>query len=84
MRSGFHFDLERFNQLLRTARGELADAKRRVMYREMQQIVSDDGGVIVPMFAEIVGAAGAGLQFGKLSGHHELDGCRCAERWWFA
>jgi peptide/nickel transport system substrate-binding protein len=47
---------ERFNELLLQARSELDDDLRREMYFEMQQIVSDDGGIIIPMFAAYVGA----------------------------
>src|SRR5262249_25517689 len=46
-----HWTHERFNKLLAEARAELDDGKRRTMYREMQQIVRDDGGVIIPMYA---------------------------------
>ena len=47
----------RFDELLITARAETDSEKRRTMYFEMQQIVRDEGGVVVPMFANNVWAA---------------------------
>lgn len=41
---------DRFNQLLLAARGELDHAKRKQMYHDMQLIVHDDCGDMVPMF----------------------------------
>ena len=75
----------RFDELLLAARAELDDAKRREMYFEMQTILNQDGGVIIPMFASYVFATskkvGHGDQFGS---NWDLDGERWAERWWFA
>jgi peptide/nickel transport system substrate-binding protein len=74
----------RFNELLVAARAELDENKRHRMYVEMQQIVRDDGGVVVPMFAADLSAATDKIKHGKLATNWELDGFRCAERWWFA
>jgi len=73
----------RFNELLVAARAELDEAKRRQMYVEMQALVRDDGGVVVPMFAADLSAATDKIGHGKLGVNWELDGFRCAERWWF-
>ncbi len=73
----------RFNELLVAARAELDEAKRKDMYGEMQQIVRDDGGVVVPMFAADLSAATDRIGHGPLAANWELDGFRCAERWWF-
>lgn len=78
-----HFKHDRFNHLLKEARAELDDTKRREMYVEMQKIVRDEGGSVIPMFTDFVDAASTKVGFVKLSGHYELDGSRCAERWWF-
>jgi peptide/nickel transport system substrate-binding protein len=76
---------DRFNQLLLLARGELDESKRRAMYEEMQHIVSDDGAVIVPVFANHVHAASTKVGHPEqLSGVWELDGGRCTERWWLS
>ncbi|MFO1056126.1 MAG: ABC transporter substrate-binding protein [Dongiaceae bacterium] len=39
-----------FDKLLIQARGELDNAKRKQMYRDLQAMISDDSGVIVPLF----------------------------------
>ena len=75
---------DRFNQLLVAARAELDHTKRREMYVEMQRIVSDEGGVIIPMFANYVIAMADGLQHDGMAANLELDGNKGMERWWFA
>ena len=80
-----NWEHERFNELLLQARAELNEAKRREMYVEMQQIVRDEGGVLVPMFANHVMALNDKVQHDEeVAGNWQLDGNRCAERWWFA
>lgn len=74
---------ERFNQLLKEARAELNEAKRSEMYFEMQRIVHDEGGVIIPLFANNIDVARQNIKFENPAGNWELDGNRCAERWWF-
>ncbi|MEM0990122.1 MAG: ABC transporter substrate-binding protein [Pseudomonadota bacterium] len=76
---------DRFEELLVSARAELDQDKRRAMYYEMQEIVSNDGGVIIPMFASYVFATnddvGIPDQFGS---NWDMDGERWTERWWMA
>lgn len=79
-----HFKHEKFNALLKAGRAELDDGKRRQIYADMQRIVRDEGGTIIPMFAADVFAANDKLRFGDLAGNWELDGGRCTERWWWA
>jgi peptide/nickel transport system substrate-binding protein len=80
-----HWKNAKFNQLLLAARAELDDAKRRQMYGDMQRIVSEDGGVIVPMYANYVSVRRANVARGEhISSTAELDGSKCGERWWFA
>lgn len=73
----------RFNELLSAARAELDENKRREMYFEMQQIVHDEGAVVIPMIANMLDAASKKLQFENVAGNWELDGMRFTERWWF-
>ncbi|WP_306296823.1 ABC transporter substrate-binding protein [Candidatus Entotheonella palauensis] len=79
-----HFKHDRFNALLKAARAELDDGKRRRMYADMQHIVRDEGGTIIPMFASDVYAASDQLRFGEVGANWELDGGKIAERWWWA
>jgi len=74
---------ERFNMLLRQARAELNEAKRCELYMECQRILNQEGGVIIPMFANIVEAASKRLNTKNPAGNWEMDGYRAAERWWF-
>lgn len=74
---------KRFNELLIQARAELDETKRRAMYVEMQSIVRDDGGVVVPMFAAEMAATSDKIGHGPLAANWELDGLRAPERWWF-
>ena len=80
-----YWENERFQSLLLEARAELDTAKRGEMYREMQQICSEDGAVVVPMYANYVDAASTKLGRPETIGNMWLlDGSRIAERWWFA
>ena len=75
---------ERFNKLLLEARGELDEAKRAEMYREMQMLVRDEGGVIVWGFANYVYAMQDRVKHGPdVAANWEMDGGRYVERWWF-
>jgi len=78
-----HWENARFNELLLQARAELDETKRRNMYAEMQSIVRDDGGVVVPMFSADLAAATDKIGYTKLAADWELDGFRAPERWWY-
>jgi len=73
---------ERFDELLVKARAELDDSKRREMYFEMQDLVGNQGGVCIPMFANYVHAIGDKVAHGEMGSNWEMDGERWMERWW--
>ncbi|MCH9011960.1 MAG: ABC transporter substrate-binding protein [Proteobacteria bacterium] len=76
---------ERFNKLLVEARAELDQKKRRDLYVEMQRIVHDEGGAVIPLFMSYVHAASTKVQLPEqMASNWELDGHKQAERWWFA
>jgi len=75
---------DRFNKLVVQARAELDTKKRREIYYECQAIVNDDGGALVPMFANFIMALDKSVMHGKLAGNYDYDGYKAAERWWFA
>lgn len=78
-------DSARFQNLLIEARAELDSDKRREMYHEMQQILRDDGGVLVPMFANFVEAMNTKVQTPDVIGNlWQMDNSRFAERWWMS
>ncbi|EHI48088.1 ABC-type dipeptide transport system, periplasmic component [SAR116 cluster alpha proteobacterium HIMB100] len=76
---------DKFNGLVRAARAELDTTKRAEMYAECQRLIHDDGGALVPMFANYV--EGVSTKIGHpdaIAGNWQLDGNKSAERWWFA
>jgi peptide/nickel transport system substrate-binding protein len=78
-----HWNSPRFNDLLVAARTELDEAKRRQMYGEMQLLCRDDGGSVIPMYANYVWATTAAVAHEEaLAANWDLDGNRCVERWW--
>jgi len=80
-----HWNHAEFNKLLVAARLEADEAKRRPMFYELQRIVSDEGGAIVPIFANSVYAMADKVKHeAVVAGNWELDGGRCIERWWIA
>ncbi len=74
---------EKFNKLLKAARAELDNKKRREMYVEMQSIVRDEGAVVIPMFAADLTGVSTKLGYENVGADWEMDGMRAPERWWF-
>ena len=75
----------RFQELLVAARKELDSDARRAQYHEMQQILRDEGGVIVPMYANHVQALSTKVATPEaIGGLWQMDNARMAERWWMA
>ena len=54
------------------------------MYAEMQQLLHDDGGIIVLVFNNYVEANSKKLAHATIVLNWEADGLKIAERWWFA
>jgi peptide/nickel transport system substrate-binding protein len=75
----------RFQELLIMGRAELDSTKRRDIYTEMQMIMSEEGGTVVPMYANFVDAKSAKLaNSGTVGNIWAMDSARISERWWFA
>ena len=79
-----HYANPKFKSLLLAARSETDDKKRAGMYAEMQQLLHDDGGVIVLVFNNYVEANSKKLAHGADRAELGGDGLKIAERWWFA
>ena len=75
---------DRFDELLGKARAETDQAKRAAMYAEMQQILHDDGGIIVLMFNDWVSVSSKKVAHGKINSNYDDDGGYMFYRWWFA
>ena len=75
----------RFQSLLSEARSELDGTRRRGLYAEMQQILCDEGGLLLPVFANHLQATGERVATPATIGSAmAMDNARFAERWWRA
>ena len=75
----------RFQSLLLEARAALDSARRRALYGEMQQILRDEGGLLVPVFANHLQAHSDRVATPRDVGNlWAMDNARFAERWWRA
>ncbi len=80
-----HWKNPHFNELLLKAKAELDQEVRAKMYREMDLLMRDDGGTIIPFFNNFVYASRSNVGTPeKLAPSWESDGARAASRWWFA
>jgi peptide/nickel transport system substrate-binding protein len=73
---------EAFDKLLIEARAELDETKRKTMYGEMQRLVSEDGGALIPMFIDYLEAGTARVK--GMGPHPMFDfmGQRIGEKVW--
>lgn len=73
---------DRFMELLVEPRAELDHEKRRAMYHEMQVLVRDDGGSVIPMYANFIdGVSDKVTHPEQVASNWELDGWKLLERW---
>ncbi|WP_442220363.1 ABC transporter substrate-binding protein [Rhizobium sp. 2YAF20] len=80
-----HCNLPKVSDLIETARGTIDDNKRGEIYRDLQEIIHNEGGSIIPMFQNFVWAVRDNVQHGTdLQNDLTLDGLKCFQRWWFA
>ncbi len=76
---------KQFNSVVVAARSEIDDAKRQSQYSEAQQLLHDDGGLILPMWANYIHAHSKKVVHGDdVAANWESDGNKLQERWWFA
>ena len=75
----------RFNEVVKQARGETDQAKRKALYFEAQSLLHDDGGAIVAMLANFIHATSKKVATPEnVAANWENDGNKVSERWWFA
>ncbi|EPX82479.1 ABC transporter substrate-binding protein [Salipiger mucosus] len=80
-----HWDQPRFQELLVKGRTEFDTDKRREIYHEMQKILNEDGGAVIPMYANFVGAKTNKVAHPETIGNvYKVDNARLTERWWMA
>jgi len=76
---------KKFNEIVVQARSELDPAKRRELYAECQRLINDDGGAIVPMWANHIHGVSKKIAHDEaVAGNWQNDGNKNTERWWFA
>ena len=76
-------DIPRVDELVVKARGELDQEKRTAMYREVQQLISAEGGTIIPAFGSDIAAVNDKVGVpSKIGGGWEMDGGHFVKRWW--
>ena len=75
----------KFNEIVVAARSETDEAKRQSQYFEAQSLLHDDGGLILPMWANYIHAHSKKVAHGDdVAANWINDGNKLAERWWFA
>lgn len=72
---------EDFDRILVAARGEFDFATRKQMYHDLQMMIWEDGGAIIPMFNNYIHASSDNLE--GLIGSPVLTGARAAEQLYF-
>jgi peptide/nickel transport system substrate-binding protein len=73
----------KFDNLLVQARGELDQAKRKQMYHDLQLMIYEDGGQLVPMFNDFLDASTKKLSGFVAMPSKEFSDYRAHERVWF-
>jgi peptide/nickel transport system substrate-binding protein len=71
-----------FDDLLKSARGELDQAKRKEEYSKMANILRDNGGVIVPMFNDWVEAVSDTVGGWNADSNQELMNGKALQKCW--
>jgi len=76
---------KKFNDIVVAARSETDEATRKGQYFEAQALLQDDGGLILPMWANYIHAHSKKVTHGDdVAANWINDGNKLAERWWFA
>jgi len=78
-----HWSNPAFDKAIAAARVEADEARRQALYREAQSLLSSDGGVIIPVFGDVIEGIANEVQ-GYVAGTQPCGNFRCAEQVWFA
>jgi peptide/nickel transport system substrate-binding protein len=73
---------EDFDKMLFTARAELDPAKRTQIYHDMNVLLNETGGVIVPMFNDFIDATGPKVGGWSPDGNQEMMGGYALSKCW--
>lgn len=78
-----HWSNPAFDAAIAAARIEADEDRRRALYAEAQRLLSSDGGVIIPVFGDVIEGVAGEVQ-GYVPGTQPCANYRCAEQVWFA
>lgn len=73
---------DEFDKLLVNARSTLDPAARKTMYAQMQRLIWETGGYLIPVFADNIDAHSVQVGGFLKNPNSELMGTRCAEQVW--
>ncbi|MCY7307495.1 MAG: ABC transporter substrate-binding protein [Rhodoferax sp.] len=79
-----HFDNDEFDKLIVAARVELDQKKRADMYAKMQELISQNSGMVCFAIQDYLDAHSTKLQGLTISARYDLGDQRIAEKGWFA
>ena len=71
-----------FDRILLAARTEADDAKRKAMYFDLQKMISDEGGAVIPMFIDYLEAGASRVKGMAPHPLFDLMGQRIGEKVW--
>ncbi|SOC90705.1 peptide/nickel transport system substrate-binding protein [Rhizobium sp. AN5] len=77
-----HWKNENFDRKLIEARALLDDAKRKEIYAELQALISNEGGAMIPMFGDYLDATSKKLKGVTTHPMFNFMGARLAEKVW--
>lgn len=72
-----------FNELMVQGRAEKDPERRAAIYKEMQELIHEQGGLVNILFFSLISAHSKKLNHGKVAVDRGEDGGRICERWWF-
>ena len=79
-----HYSNPKFDKLLADARVELNEAKRKTMYAECQQLLSDEAGMICYAIGDQMDGGSTKLRGLESHARYDMNDQRLAEKGWFA
>lgn len=78
-----HWKNADFDTAIAAARAEADEARRLALYATAQEILSQDGGVIIPAFGDVIEGVSANIE-GYVPGTLPMANLRAAEQVWFS
>jgi peptide/nickel transport system substrate-binding protein len=79
-----HWVRPRFDQLLAAGRAEPNVAKRKQIYHDLQFMLHEEGGAIIPVFSNFLNGASKKIRGFAAMPCEDMSGNRAAEKVWFA